>query len=78
MPELLRRERATVFDFARERVVGVTRLWYQDLLLREDASQTVDPARCLSHPGRRPAGCKRPRCFGTIRLPQPGWHGSSS
>ena len=44
VPELLRRERATVFDFARERVVGVTRLWYQDLLLREDASQTVDPA----------------------------------
>ena len=43
VPELLRRERATVFDPGRQRVVGVTRLWYQDLLLREDASQTVDP-----------------------------------
>ncbi len=42
VPELLRRERTTVFDPARERVVGVSRLWYQDLLLREDSSQTVD------------------------------------
>jgi len=44
VPQLLRRERTTYFDPARERVVGVTRLWYQDLLLREDASQAVDPA----------------------------------
>jgi len=44
VPELLRRERTTCFDPARERVVGVTRLWYQDLLVREDASQAVDPA----------------------------------
>ena len=44
MPDLLRRERAMEFDPARERVVGVSRLWYQDLLLREDANQPVDPA----------------------------------
>ncbi|MGA2701111.1 MAG: ATP-dependent helicase HrpB [Isosphaeraceae bacterium] len=44
VPQLLRRERKTYFDPARERVVGVTRLWYQDLLVREDAGQAVDPA----------------------------------
>lgn len=44
-PELLRRERATVYDPARERVVGVSRLWYLDLLLREDANQPVDPSK---------------------------------
>ena len=44
VPQLLRRERTTFFDPARERVVVVTRLWYQDLLVREDASQAVDPA----------------------------------
>ncbi|MGC8640388.1 MAG: ATP-dependent helicase C-terminal domain-containing protein, partial [Isosphaeraceae bacterium] len=44
MPELLRRERATCFDPVRERVGGVSRLYYQDLLVREDASQSVDPA----------------------------------
>ncbi len=42
VPHLLRRERATVFDDERQRVVGVTRLWYLDLLLREDASATLD------------------------------------
>ena len=44
VPQLLRRERTTSFDPDRERVVGVTRLWYQDLLLREDAGQIMDPA----------------------------------
>jgi ATP-dependent helicase HrpB len=42
VPELLRRERTTCFDSDRERVVCVARLWYQDLLVREDASQPVD------------------------------------
>jgi ATP-dependent helicase HrpB len=43
-PELLRRERAMDFDPARERVVGVSRLWYQDLLVKEDANQPVTPS----------------------------------
>jgi ATP-dependent helicase HrpB len=37
-PKLLRREATTVYDAARHRVVQVTRLWYLDLLLNEDAS----------------------------------------
>jgi ATP-dependent helicase HrpB len=44
VPELLRQERATCFDADREKVIGLTRLWYQDLLIREDAGQSVDPA----------------------------------
>jgi ATP-dependent helicase HrpB len=42
-PERLRRERAALFDQARQRAVGVTRLWYRDLLLREDRSAALDP-----------------------------------
>lgn len=41
VPELLRRERSTYYDPDRERVVAASRLWYQDLLLREDATQVV-------------------------------------
>ncbi|QEH37875.1 ATP-dependent RNA helicase HrpB [Aquisphaera giovannonii] len=41
LPGLLRREVATRYDEERERVVGVTRLWYQDLLLKEDASRSI-------------------------------------
>ena len=52
MPELLRRERTTCFDPDRQRVVGVSRLYYQDLLVREDASQSIDPvaaSACLAN-----------------------------
>jgi ATP-dependent helicase HrpB len=41
LPGLLRRERIMLFDPDRERVVGATRLWYLDLLIREDANQPV-------------------------------------
>jgi ATP-dependent helicase HrpB len=43
-PELLRRDRALHYDESRGRVVASSRLWYQDLLLREDANQPLDPA----------------------------------
>ena len=42
-PESLRRERGAWFDDARGRVVAVNRLWYRDLLLREDRSGPIDP-----------------------------------
>jgi ATP-dependent helicase HrpB len=47
-PELLRCERAMEFDPARQRVVGVSRLWYQDLLVKEDANLTVDASAASS------------------------------
>jgi ATP-dependent helicase HrpB len=43
MPHLLRRERSCEFDPARQQVLVVSRLWYQDLLIREDASEPIDP-----------------------------------
>jgi ATP-dependent helicase HrpB len=43
-PRAIRREKSTVYDSARQRVVGVTRLWYEDLLLKEDLDSTVDAA----------------------------------
>ncbi len=42
-PHHMRRERLVRYDESRRRVVGSTRLFYQDLLLREDASAAVDP-----------------------------------
>lgn len=39
----LRREQAVEFDPQRRQVVGVTRLWYRDLLLRQSAGGPVDP-----------------------------------
>ena len=63
VPELLRRERATHFDPARERVVGVTRLWYQDLLVREDASQPVDACRGRRASGRARSGTRASSLF---------------
>jgi ATP-dependent helicase HrpB len=42
-PESLRRERTIQFDEVRQRVVGTSRLWYRDLLVREDRSAAVDP-----------------------------------
>jgi ATP-dependent helicase HrpB len=41
-PASLRREKATVFDPTRQRAVGVARVWYQDLLLREDVTAELD------------------------------------
>jgi ATP-dependent helicase HrpB len=43
-PASLRPERSAQFDEARGRALGVTRLWYRDLLLREDRSAALDPA----------------------------------
>jgi ATP-dependent helicase HrpB len=42
-PESIRRERAVIFDGQRERVVGVSTVYYRDLLLREDRNAPVDP-----------------------------------
>jgi len=41
-PQSLRRERLTRYDEARRRVVSATRLWYHDLLLREDLDSSLD------------------------------------
>jgi ATP-dependent helicase HrpB len=40
LPNHLRRERLTRYDESRKRVISATRLWYQDLLLREDVNPT--------------------------------------
>jgi ATP-dependent helicase HrpB len=42
-PAHVRRERLTRYEESRRRVVSSTRLWYHDLLLREDANPAVDP-----------------------------------
>ena len=42
-PDALRREEATVYDASRRKVIGVSRLWYRDLLLKEDVTSTLDP-----------------------------------
>jgi ATP-dependent helicase HrpB len=44
-PAQVRRERAVVYDEGRERVVGVLRVWYRDLLLREDKDVPVEAAQ---------------------------------
>jgi ATP-dependent helicase HrpB len=44
-PQTIRREREVVFDEGRHRVVGRGRVWYRDLLLREDQDAPVEPAR---------------------------------
>ena len=41
-PGSIRRERASTFDPGRQRVVGVARVWYEDLLLREDVASEPD------------------------------------
>ncbi len=43
-PHQMRRERVVCYDEPSRRVVGSTRLYYHDLLLREDASASIDPA----------------------------------
>jgi ATP-dependent helicase HrpB len=42
-PGLVRREQVTEYDESRHRVVGCMRLYYQDLLLREDVAALADP-----------------------------------
>ncbi len=44
-PQSIRREREVVFDEGRQRVVGRGRVWYRDLLLREDQDAPVDAER---------------------------------
>ena len=41
-PAAIRRERLTFYDESRSRVVAAHRLWYHDLLLRDDQSAAVD------------------------------------
>jgi ATP-dependent helicase HrpB len=55
-PEQVHSERLTRYDPSRRRVVGTTRLWYHDLLLREDVNPSVDPheARVLLAAAARP------------------------
>ena len=43
-PQSLRRERSVRFDEERQRAVGITSLWYRDLLLREDRNARVEPS----------------------------------
>ena len=42
-PASIRRERTVTYDEQRERVTGVARIWYCDLLLREDRNISIDP-----------------------------------
>ncbi|MDR3622321.1 MAG: ATP-dependent helicase HrpB [Paludisphaera borealis] len=42
VPQSVRRVRRTQYDADRERVVAVNQLWYEDLLLREDAAPPAD------------------------------------
>lgn len=58
-PAQIRREREVIYDEARQRVVGAARVWYRDLLLREDKDAPVDPAQAsaaLREVLRRQAG----------------------
>ncbi|MDB5320202.1 MAG: ATP-dependent helicase HrpB [Phycisphaerales bacterium] len=41
----IRREREVIYDEQRERVSGVARVWYRDLLLREDKDLPVDASQ---------------------------------
>lgn len=43
-PHVVRTEQSAEFDPQRQRVVGISRVWYRDLLLREQAGVTVDDA----------------------------------
>jgi ATP-dependent helicase HrpB len=46
-PNQIRRERATVYDASRDRVVGRGQTWYRDLLVREDDNAAVDPRQAV-------------------------------
>ena len=62
-PAAIRRELMTYYDESRGRVVCARRLWYHDLLLREDASAIVDAAEA----GRVLAQALRPQAAGLVR-----------
>ena len=62
-PGSLRRERSVLFDADRQRAVGVTSLWYRDLLLREDRTARVDPAEAAE----ALAGSLRPHAGAFVR-----------
>jgi len=47
-PSQVRRERSVEFDESRQRVVGSSRVWYRDLLLREDKDAPVDPEQAAA------------------------------
>jgi ATP-dependent helicase HrpB len=47
-PHHIRRERVLRYDASRLRVVGSLRVYYHDLLLRDDATASVDPAQAAS------------------------------
>jgi ATP-dependent helicase HrpB len=63
LPHNLRREQATYFDPSRRRVASATRLWYHDILLREDPAAVTD--RALA--GRVLAEALRPQLAGLVR-----------
>jgi len=42
VPQSVRRERSVEYDLERERVVAMNRLWYEDLLIREDPAPPPD------------------------------------
>jgi ATP-dependent helicase HrpB len=62
-PKSVRRERLTRYDEARRRVVSATRLWYHDLLLREDLDSSLD----LNEAGPVLADVLRPQAANLFR-----------
>ena len=74
-PDQLRRERVTRYDESRRRVVCATRLWYHDLLLREDLDPSVDADEAGPRSGRGPSAPRRQACFEPIPRPPSGSRG---
>ena len=59
-PGQMRRERLIRYDESRGRVISTSRLWYHDLLLREDSEPAAQsPAKSLSS-SPRPSGPRQP------------------
>ncbi|WP_337174267.1 ATP-dependent helicase HrpB [Paludisphaera sp.] len=59
VPQSIRRERRVEYDPARERVAAMNRLWYEDILIREDPARAPDgreTARALFEALRHRAG----------------------
>ena len=71
-PESLRRERSVRFDDERQRAVGVTSLWYRDLLLREDRNARVEPSEASEALAGVARGAGRRRSSTRTR-PPPAW-----
>jgi ATP-dependent helicase HrpB len=65
-PGSVRRERTVRFDADRQRVVGVSAVWYRDLLLREDGHAAVDPREASA----ALAEALRPRASAFVREDQ--------